>query len=155
VDNQHKKITGYRDLSADEIASMNTAKSREREIMSLLDSLADAPETDQRWLAIGRTHIEQGFMAVVRSIVRPTLQPAEQPIKLDNPSAIACDVSCVNCQQSWVHSHYRERAVPEYVQCPDCGHTQRLDNATCSEYWEFDGGDVGMDIVYVNKGAEG
>jgi hypothetical protein len=37
-------------------------------------------EVDQRWLAIGRTHIEQGFMAINRSIFRP------ERVKL------ACDV---------------------------------------------------------------
>ena len=27
---------------------------------------------DPRWLAIGRTHLQEGFMAAIRSIAKPT-----------------------------------------------------------------------------------
>ena len=37
----------------------------------MLDLLASDKTIDQRWLAIGRTHIEQGWMAVNRAVFRP------------------------------------------------------------------------------------
>jgi hypothetical protein len=30
-----------------------------------------SPETDKRWAAIGRTHIEQWFMAMNRAVFKP------------------------------------------------------------------------------------
>ena len=36
-----------------------------------MDELKGKDEIDQRWLAIARTHIEQGFMALNRAIFRP------------------------------------------------------------------------------------
>lgn len=29
------------------------------------------PSVDQRWVAIGKTHIQQGMMALVRSVAKP------------------------------------------------------------------------------------
>lgn len=40
-------------------------------VLRLLDQLAELDDIDRRWLAIGRTSIEQGFMAVNRSIMAP------------------------------------------------------------------------------------
>lgn len=76
VDNQHKKISGYRDLSEAEIALMNEAKALEKSCLEFLNTLDklhqdEAFHFDKRWLAIGRTHVEQGFMAIVRSIAKP------------------------------------------------------------------------------------
>lgn len=80
VDNQHKKITGYRDLSEEEIALMNEAKELSEKVGEFVDKLSasdviltpDADGIDQRWLAIGRTDLQTGFMALIRSIARPT-----------------------------------------------------------------------------------
>ena len=41
VDNQHKKISGYRDLSETEIAAMNDLKDTERRLLVTLDQIAD------------------------------------------------------------------------------------------------------------------
>lgn len=78
MDNQHKLIKGYRDLTQEEIDLMNEAKELSVKVGELVFKLAasDAVPTedgiDQRWLAIGKTHLQQGFMAVIRSIARPT-----------------------------------------------------------------------------------
>lgn len=64
-------IAGYRQLTAEEQAAMNANKQIEEQVLVLLDKLAADAAIDKRWLAIGRTHIEQGFMAVNRSIARP------------------------------------------------------------------------------------
>ncbi len=72
VENQHQKIKGYRDLSEDEIALMNQAKGNAENIGKLCDVLNDLPSIDKRWLAIARTDLQKGFMALVRSIAQPT-----------------------------------------------------------------------------------
>jgi hypothetical protein len=40
----------------------------EERILRLLDRYEASPETDKRWLATGRSHIEQGFMAINRAV---------------------------------------------------------------------------------------
>lgn len=61
------KITGYRQLNADEAAMMNEAKAPER--VAELDRLDNAEPA--RWLAMGRTSIQVGIMQIVRSIAQP------------------------------------------------------------------------------------
>lgn len=72
MDNQHKQIKGYRDLSEQEIALMNDAKGRAEGIGALIKMLEDLPDVDKRWLAIAKTDLQKGFMSLVRSIARPT-----------------------------------------------------------------------------------
>jgi hypothetical protein len=72
MDNQHKLITGYRDLTEKEIAAMNRIKDAATSIGNMMDELADMEGIDQRWLAIGKTDLQKGFMSVVRSIAKPT-----------------------------------------------------------------------------------
>jgi hypothetical protein len=71
VDNQHKKIKGYRDLSEDEIDLMNECKAKAVECGQLCEKLYSTTRTDLRWLAIGKTNLQQGFMAIIRSIAKP------------------------------------------------------------------------------------
>ena len=72
VDNQHKKITGYRDLTEEEIALMNKIKEASVEIGDLAATVLANPETDKRWATIGITDLQTGFMALVRSVAQPT-----------------------------------------------------------------------------------
>jgi len=75
MDNQHKKITGYRDLTQEEIDLMNEIKELANKCGDLVDKLRTLPTSydpvDIRWLSIGQTHLQQGFMAVTRSIAKP------------------------------------------------------------------------------------
>lgn len=64
-------VAGYRAQGADAVATVNRNKQAEEAVLRILDHLADDPEVDKRWLAIGRTQIEQGFMAVNRAVFRP------------------------------------------------------------------------------------
>jgi hypothetical protein len=78
MDNQHRKIKGYRDLSEAEIALMNTIKSEGvalEWIVTKLENLVAFPTgevvPDPRWLAIGKTHLQQGLMALTRAVAKP------------------------------------------------------------------------------------
>jgi len=72
MDNQHKQIKGYRDLSQHEIDLMNRVKNEAAAVGILFDGLEGAEGIDQRWLAIAKTDLQKGFMALVRSIAQPT-----------------------------------------------------------------------------------
>ncbi|WP_432719850.1 hypothetical protein R0381_003647 [Jeongeupia wiesaeckerbachi] len=99
MDNQHQRITGYRDLTEEEIALMNEIKAKSAEVGALVETLRaglpvfatddvqeEAPAADDfvlvalspdafevdRWLNIGQDHLQQGFMALTRAVARPT-----------------------------------------------------------------------------------
>lgn len=64
-------VAGYRPQNQVNIDLVNSNKIAEENILRILDLMATM-EVDKRWLAIGRTAIEQGFMAVNRSVFKPT-----------------------------------------------------------------------------------
>ena len=70
MDNQHRKIKGYRELSEAEIAGMNTMKALEQQVLDALQQ-AVANGADGRWAAIAKTDLQKGFMAAGRAIARP------------------------------------------------------------------------------------
>ena len=78
------KITGYRQLSEAEVALMNEGKALaelcgayidklrlHQDTLRLLPNKAE-PALDQRWISIGATDLQRGFMAVIRGIAQPT-----------------------------------------------------------------------------------
>jgi len=80
---QQPKITGYRKLSEDEVALMNEGKALAEQCGAFIEKLRALPPTpavgvlphgegrpyiDQRWVSIGATQLQQGFMAVIRGI---------------------------------------------------------------------------------------
>lgn len=71
VDNQHQKIKGYRDLSEVEIGAMNDCKIVGISVGELCEKISTMEGVDQRWLAIAKTDLQKGFMALVRSIAKP------------------------------------------------------------------------------------
>lgn len=64
-------VEGYRSQNDANVALVNANKRAEEQVLRILDALGELPEVDKRWLSIGRTAIEQGFMAVNRSIFKP------------------------------------------------------------------------------------
>ena len=69
--NQPLPVAGYTPQSDDKVALVNYNKHAEERVLRVLDTLAIHPEVDKRWLAVGRTHIEQAFMAINRSVFAP------------------------------------------------------------------------------------
>lgn len=98
MDNQHEKIHGYRDLTQEEVNLMNEAKDLEAQVLAfaekvhyrLMEAEANDPTGSEsirqmdaearRWLNIGRTDVQKGFMALVRSVAQP------QPVRLEEAS---------------------------------------------------------------------
>ncbi len=71
MDNQHKKITGYRDLTQSEIDGMNSIKSLEADVGNLFKQIGEIEGVDPRLLSLAKTNLQQGFMWFVRSIAKP------------------------------------------------------------------------------------
>jgi hypothetical protein len=64
-------VAGYKPQTEANVKLVNTNKQLEEVIMRILDMMKTKATIDQRWLAIGRTAIEQGFMAVNRAVFQP------------------------------------------------------------------------------------
>lgn len=69
---QHEKITGYRDLSQEEIDLMNEGKALAELCGAFIDKLESNIETDKRCVALGKTNLQQGFMWAIRGVAQPT-----------------------------------------------------------------------------------
>lgn len=98
MENQHRKIKGYRELSQDEIDLMNRIKAKGAELLALQAELVSRLTDYQsvkardsvkgqkqeleykrfcaaeplRWAAIGKTDIQTGIMALVRAVAQPS-----------------------------------------------------------------------------------
>ncbi len=73
MDNQHRQIKGYRELSAEEIALMNEIKTKGAELGELVQKLRDQTDhIDQRWVSVGATDLQTGLMALTRAVAQPT-----------------------------------------------------------------------------------
>jgi hypothetical protein len=83
------KVTGYRQLSEKEASLMNQIKTLAVQAGSLVALLRGIPPTpadgqiqtndgwhgstiDQRWVSVGATDLQTGFMALTRAVAQPT-----------------------------------------------------------------------------------
>lgn len=70
-------IKGYRELNEDEIATINQIKYLSAMVGQLIETLrgeevGSSPiMPDQRWVSIGATQLQQGFMALTRAVAKP------------------------------------------------------------------------------------
>ena len=71
MENQHRKIKGYSELSQAEINLMNEIKIKGVELGELVDKLRTTSGLDQRWISIGATDLQTGLMALTRGVARP------------------------------------------------------------------------------------
>lgn len=93
MENQHRKISGYRELSEEEVALMNEIKAFGPQFEVLhakiaahlqkqkLTANADGNVDERlrlvaaepfRWLAIAKTDMQTGLMALTRAVAQPT-----------------------------------------------------------------------------------
>jgi hypothetical protein len=71
MENQHRKITGYRELDEHEIAMMNVIKENGKVLGALIENMRLSSSYDQRWVSIGATDLQTGLMALTRSVAKP------------------------------------------------------------------------------------
>ncbi|SKC78411.1 hypothetical protein SAMN05445504_2389 [Burkholderia sp. CF099] len=72
MENQHRQIKGYRELSQEEIDLMNEIKTKGAELGELVAKLRAADGLNQRWISIGATDLQTGLMALTRGVAQPT-----------------------------------------------------------------------------------
>lgn len=66
------EIKGYRQLTEAEIANINNIKNHAGAIGNLVAALEIMDGVDKRWIAIAKTDLQKGFMALTRGIAQPT-----------------------------------------------------------------------------------
>ena len=71
MENQHRKITGYRELSQDDIDMIIVVKELGKTLGDTVADLRRREALDQRWVSIGATHLQEGLMALTRAIAKP------------------------------------------------------------------------------------
>ena len=72
VENQHRRISGYRDLTEREISFINAVKSLHDEVGELwLQLTEELPDDDARCLQAARDRLNEGFSWFVRAIAQP------------------------------------------------------------------------------------
>lgn len=66
-------VSGYKPQTPAKVEAVNGFKADEERILRKLDDLTRVLESnvDHRWLAIGRTGLEQAFMAINRAVFQP------------------------------------------------------------------------------------
>lgn len=72
MDNQHRKIIGYRELTQRDIDDMNKVKELGKFIGALVEEMENDPSLDKRWLENGKMELQKGLMSLTRSIAQPT-----------------------------------------------------------------------------------
>jgi hypothetical protein len=72
MENQHRQIKGYRELSQEEIDAMNEIKAKGVELGEMVERLRSLDGLDQRWISIGATDLQRGLMALTRGVAKPT-----------------------------------------------------------------------------------
>lgn len=96
MENQHRKITGYRELTQEEIDLMNEIKAQGRTLAAMVARLealqsresiaiqgSDLPKDEflsavaavndaRQWLHEGKIELQKGLMFLTRAVARPT-----------------------------------------------------------------------------------
>ena len=72
MDNQHRHINGYRELTQKEIDAINKLKALAEQCGEALHDAARIDGHDPRAMAIARTEMQTAFMWAIRAIARPT-----------------------------------------------------------------------------------
>ncbi len=80
TEHQPMPVSGYKPQTQDKIDEVNINKRLEEVVLRRLDDMAHMPIelVDKRWLAIGRTHIEQAWMAINRAVFQPERAKIEE-----------------------------------------------------------------------------
>ena len=64
-------IKGYRELTENEIDTINSIKETAEEVGAIIEGMTGWNGADQRWVAIAKTDLQKGFLALVRAVAQP------------------------------------------------------------------------------------
>lgn len=63
-------IKGYRELSDGDIGLINSIKEVEKVVGTAWAEVFNSSNVDKRWASIAKTHFQEGFSALVRSVAQ-------------------------------------------------------------------------------------
>jgi hypothetical protein len=72
MENQHLLIVGCRDLEKSDIDLINEVKKIGNLVRGIVEKIELSGSADRAWVAIARSQLQCGFMALDRAIARPT-----------------------------------------------------------------------------------
>ena len=84
---EQQTIPGYQPLNNDKVRLVTEAKIMEERTIRWIEAL-DVPH-DQRWKAIAITHLQEAYMALVRSILQPGRVKLPEEIRAEREAARA------------------------------------------------------------------
>lgn len=64
-------ITGYRELTKEDVDFINQLKSVAVDVGNWVDRVRSYPDADQRWANIAATDLQKGFMSLIRAVAKP------------------------------------------------------------------------------------
>lgn len=70
VENQHRLIKGYADLTQQEIDTINSIKELLADAADLWFEVKALNDVDMRWMNIAKTHFEEGAAAFVKAVAK-------------------------------------------------------------------------------------
>lgn len=71
MDNLHRQIAGYRELSRSEVDLINEIKVQGAKLGALVDKLRATSGLDQRWISAAATSLQTGLMQLTRGVAQP------------------------------------------------------------------------------------
>lgn len=76
TDHKPLPVAGYTPQGDDKVAIVNEQKQMEERLLRRIEAMmpdrgGTDPKYDGRWLAIAKTHFEEGFMALNRAVFQP------------------------------------------------------------------------------------
>ena len=71
MENQHRKIKGYRELNQEEITLLNEGKALANQMKEFIERLEKDENTDNRCVAIAKTNLQTGCHWITHSIAKP------------------------------------------------------------------------------------
>lgn len=71
MDNQHRKIIGYRELSQADIDAMNKIKLHGEQLRMLIEELRVLPDLDHTWIYEAQQALKKGIMYATRAVAKP------------------------------------------------------------------------------------
>lgn len=81
-------VAGYQQQTQSRVDQVNGHKVLEERLLRIIDYLQQSGMGDPRWLAIAKTDLEKGFMALNRAVFQPSRieLPDDAPVTTQGPT---------------------------------------------------------------------
>lgn len=142
-------VQGYRPQAPEAVATVNASKEIEEHVLRLVDEIGDDATlaADKRWLSIGRTYLELGFMAVNRAVFKPervVLGDLDEPVtetgwvleRADSPAAAPLYYAPYQHGQQWTADHGEACRFARKIDASRLAAALGVEVRVCEHVWE-------------------